>query len=187
MAHNRPCILHRSPCPLPSLPSIFHPPALFQALPHWKVLLVIIVEGMCGSVKTKTFNDNMKLLGVVGRKWAGIRRRVYRWNVFVAIRLKYSTTIYHVRRLQFVLEQYKLYCSMISTYSKSEFTLLEMSSPQLTRMCDRPQGRAGGVDLFSTLNTTLKGVHETYELHEARPTVGNRWRRGRRAIRRCES
>ena len=46
-----------------------------QGASKWTVHLVIIVEGMCGSVHTETFNKNMELLGVIESKWNEVRRQ----------------------------------------------------------------------------------------------------------------
>ena len=42
---------------------------------RWKVHLVIIEGGICEMVQTKTFNNNMKVPGVVESKWDDMRRR----------------------------------------------------------------------------------------------------------------
>ena len=41
----------------------------------WRVHLVIIVWAMYGSVHTKTFNENIKLLGVIESAWNEVRRQ----------------------------------------------------------------------------------------------------------------
>ena len=40
------------------------------------VHLVIIVGGICGSLHTETFNENMELLGVIDSKWNEVRRQL---------------------------------------------------------------------------------------------------------------
>ena len=41
----------------------------------WRVILVVFVGGMCGSVEEKTFNANMELMGVVESERNAIRKR----------------------------------------------------------------------------------------------------------------
>ena len=41
----------------------------------WRVILVVFVGGMCGSVEEKAFNANMELLGVIESKRNAIRKR----------------------------------------------------------------------------------------------------------------
>ena len=41
----------------------------------WRVILVVFVGGMCGSVEEKAFNANMELMGVIESERNAIRKR----------------------------------------------------------------------------------------------------------------
>jgi hypothetical protein len=44
----------------------------------WKVQQLVFVGGTCGSVHVESFNENMKALGVLERKWDLIRQKLVR-------------------------------------------------------------------------------------------------------------
>ena len=42
---------------------------------EWRVILIVFVGGMCGSMEEKAFNANMELLGVIESERNTIRKR----------------------------------------------------------------------------------------------------------------
>ena len=47
---------------------------------EWRVILIVFVGGMCGSVEEKAFNSNMELLGVIESENYAIRKR-HMWKL----------------------------------------------------------------------------------------------------------